>query len=166
MWNPCWFSEISPKKSLMTTWICIHMHLEGIKNLPHEHVEVEHLLWILCINLLLLAAPWTATVLPTAGAHLGDLITLLNSKWWNVIPKWPRLPKMPNKCAFPWFIIHSSCSQITSCRSSFRNKRAANAKAPCLRKTLRRWHLQYVYSHTHMYTISYTHTCTNMCIHI
>ena len=53
------------------------MHLEGIKNLPHEHVEVEHLLWILCINLLLLAAQWTVTVLPIVGAHLGDLMTQL-----------------------------------------------------------------------------------------
>ena len=117
----------------------LNMHLGNIKNLPHEHVEVEHLLWILCINLLLLAAQWT--VLLTAYSQWRDLI--------------PRLAKMPNTCAFPWFIIpHSSCSQITSCRSSFRNKRAANAKAPGLRKVLRVCDICSASIATPMYTIS------------
>ena len=123
----------------------LNMYPEGIKNLPHEHVEVEHLLRILCINLLLL---------PVDG--------VARSKWWDLIP---RLANMPNKCAFPWFIIaHSSCSQITSRRSNFRNKRAANAKAPCLQKTL---HVRDVciYSHATACTLHHLHVCVQICVY-
>ena len=72
---------------------------------------------------------------------------------------------MPNKCAFPWFIIaHSSCSQITSRRSNFRNKRAANAKAPCLQKTL---HVRDVciYSHATACTLHHLHVCVQICVY-
>ena len=123
----------------------LNMYPEGIKNLPHEHVEVEHLLRILCINLLLL---------PVDG--------VARSKWWDLIP---RLANMPNKCAFPWFIIaHSSCSQITSRRSNFRNKRAANAKAPCLQKTL---HVRdiCIYSHATACTLHHLHVCVQICVY-